>query len=349
MADPRFFTRAGPFKISEIASHIGARLPDATDATRLISDIEDIATAGDGSICFVTNKKYLAHLNESRATAVLVAHKHVAECPPHIIALGCDDPHAAMARVAQAFYPEAALGRPMPGQMPAGAPSTHPTARIGENCQIADSAIIGANAEIGENTQIAAHAVIGPGVVLGRDCTVGAGTVVGYSLIGDRVTLHAGCRIGQCGFGFVPAKAHIKVPQLGRVIIQSDVEMGVNCTIDRGTLNDTIVGEGCKFDNTVHLAHNVVLGRHVLIAGQSGIAGGTQVGDYSQLGGQVAVYGHLTLGAHVVVGAKSGVTRSFPDHTQLMGVPARPTRTFLRETATLKRLSKSSGKAPSGD
>ena len=139
----------------------------------------------------------------------------------------------------------------------------------------------------------------------------------------------------------------MKVPQLGRVIIQADVEMGANCAIDRGTLGDTIVGEGSKLDNLVHLAHNVVLGRHVFMAGQSGIAGGTHIGDYCQVGGQAGIYGHLTLGAHVVVGAKSSVTRSFPDNTQLMGIPARPAREFLRETATLKRLGKSGGKPTS--
>ena len=349
MADPRFFTRAGPFKISDIALQIGAHLPNGVDADRLISDIEDIATASEGTLSFVTDKKYLPHLAETRAAAVLVGKAHVDACPPHVTALVCDDPYTAMARAAQAFYPEAALARPMPGQMQASAPAIHPSARIGQNCEIVDSVTIGANAEIGDNTHLAANVVIGEGVALGRDCTLGAGVVVGYSLIGDRVTIHSGCRIGQCGFGFAPGKAHVKVPQLGRVIIQADVEMGANCAIDRGTLGDTIVGEGSKLDNLVHLAHNVVLGRHVFMAGQSGIAGGTHIGDYCQVGGQAGIYGHLTLGAHVVVGAKSSVTRSFPDNTQLMGIPARPAREFLRETATLKRLGKSGGKPTSSE
>ena len=344
MADPRFFTRAGPFKISDIALQIGAHLPSGADADCLINDIEDIATASEGNLCFVTNKKYLPQLIETRAAAVLVGKAQVGACPPHVITLACDDPYMAMARAAQAFYPEAALARPMPGQMQAGAPAVHPTARIGHNCDIADSVTICANAEIGDNTYLAANVVIGEGVALGRNCTLGAGVVVGFSLIGDRVTIHSGSRIGQCGFGFAPGKAHVKVPQLGRVIIQADVEVGANCAIDRGTLGDTIVGEGSKLDNLVHLAHNVVLGRHVFMAGQSGIAGGTHIGDYCQVGGQAGIYGHLTLGAHVVVGAKSSVTRSFPDNTQLMGIPARPAREFLRETASLKRLGKSSGK-----
>ena len=347
MADPRFFTCAGPFKISDIALQVGAHLPDSADADRLISDIEDIATASDGALCFVTDKKYLPRLAETSATAVLVGKAYVDSCPPHMIALACDDPHMAMARAAQAFYPEAALARPMPGQMQTGEPAIHPTARIGQNCKIADSVTICANAEIGDHTHLAANVVIGEGVALGRNCTLGAGVVVGYSLIGDRVTIHAGSCIGQCGFGFAPGKAHVKVPQLGRVIIQADVEMGANCAIDRGTLGDTIIGEGCKLDNLVHLAHNVVLGRHVFMAGQSGIAGGTHIGDYCQVGGQAGIYGHLTLGANVVVGAKSSVTRSFPDNTQLMGIPARPAREFLRETASLKRLGKSGSKPTS--
>ena len=349
MADPRFFTRAGPFKISDIALQIGVHVPSDADADRLISDIEDIATASEGTLCFVTDKKFLPQLAETSAAAVLVGNSHVGACPPHVIALACDDPYMAMALAAQAFYPETALARPMPGQTQAGAPAIHPTARIGQNCEIADSVTIGANAEIGDNTHLAANVVIGGGVALGRDCTLGAGVVVGYSLIGDRVTIHSGSRIGQCGFGFAPSKAHVKVPQLGRVIIQADVEIGANCAIDRGTLGDTIVGEGSKLDNLVHLAHNVELGRHVFMAGQSGIAGGTHIGDYCQVGGQAGIYGHLTLGAHVVVGAKSSVTRSFPENTQLMGIPARPAREFLRETATLKRLGKSGGKPTSSE
>ena len=349
MADPRFFTRAGPFKISDIASQAKAQLPDGIDANLLINDLEDLVTASEGDLCFVTDKKYLPQLVETRATAVLVGKAHEGSCPPRVIALACDDPYMAMARVAQAFYPEAAIGRPMPGQVSAGAPAIHPTARIGKNCEIADNVTIGANAEIGDNTHLAANVVIGESVALGRDCSLGAGVVVGYSLIGDRVTIHSGSRIGQCGFGFAPGKVHVKVPQLGRVIIQADVEMGANCAIDRGTLGDTIVGEGSKLDNFVHLAHNVVLGRHVFMAGQSGIAGGTHIGDYCQVGGQAGIYGHLTLGARVVVGAKSSVTRSFPDNTQLMGIPARPAREFLRETASLKRLGKSSGKPTSSE
>ena len=341
MADPRFFTRAGPFKIGELALQIGAQMPDGADSGLLINDIEDIVTASGDSLCFVADKKYFPQLAETRAAAVLLGKAHLGACPPHIIALACEDPYAGMARAAKAIYPDAAHARPMPGQIQAGAPGIHPTAKIGENCEIASSATIGANAEIGDNTHLAAHVVIGEGVALGRDCTLGAGAVVGYSLVGDRVIIHSGSRIGQCGFGFVPGKAHLKMPQLGRVIIQSDVEMGANCTIDRGTLGDTIIGEGSKLDNLVHLAHNVVLGRHVFMAGQSGIAGGTHIGDYCQVGGQAGIYGHLTLGAHVVVGAKSSVTRSFPDNTQLMGIPARPAREFLRETAILKRLAKS--------
>ena len=349
MADPRFFTRDGPFKISDIALKAGAQLPDGVDTDVLIHDLEGLATASEGNLCFVTDKKYLPQLAETSAAAVLVSKAHLGACPPHVIALVCDDPYMAMARAAQAFYPETALARPMPGQRQAGAPAIHPTARIGQNCEIADSVTIGANSEIGDDTYLAANVVIGKGVALGRDCTLGAGVVVGYSLIGDRVTIHSGSRIGQCGFGFAPGKAHVKVPQLGRVIIQADVEIGANCAIDRGTLGDTIIGEGCKLDNLVHLAHNVILGRHVFMAGQSGIAGGTHIGDYCQVGGQAGIYGHLTLGAHVVVGAKSSVTRSFPDNTQLMGIPARPAREFLRETATLKRLGKSGGKPTSNE
>ncbi|HCQ81523.1 MAG TPA: UDP-3-O-(3-hydroxymyristoyl)glucosamine N-acyltransferase [Rhodobiaceae bacterium] len=345
MADPRFFTCAGPFSVGDIAARLGAQLAGDGDATRMIADITDVKDAKDGSICFITRSNYLDDLKESKATAVLIGANNATRCPAHIIPIICDDPHQAMARVAQMFYPEAALARPMPGQENIGLPAIHPDARIGENCQIAEGVHIGPGAEIGDNTHIAAHAVIGAGVSLGRDCTIGAGSVLGYALIGDRVIIQSGCRIGQCGFGFAPGKSHIKVPQLGRVIIQSDVEMGASCTIDRGAMSDTIIGEGSKLDNLVHLAHNVVLGRHVFMAAQCAIAGSTQIGDYCQLGGQTGIYDHVTLGARVLVGGKSCVTRSYPDDTQLLGVPARPLRQFLREIAMLKRMSKTKSDA----
>jgi UDP-3-O-[3-hydroxymyristoyl] glucosamine N-acyltransferase len=200
-------------------------------------------------------------------------------------------------------------------------------------------AVIGPRARIGEGTVIGATAVIGPDVQIGRDCSIGPGSSVIHALIGDNVILHPGCRIGQDGFRYLPSKnGHTKVPQLGRVIIQDDVEIGAGTAIDRGGSGDTIIGEGTKIDNLVHIAHNVTVGRHCLIAGQCGFAGSVNLGDGVMLGGQVGIADHLTIGDGAMIGAKSGVVSNVPAGEKWLGFPALPGREFLRAMAALRKL-----------
>jgi UDP-3-O-[3-hydroxymyristoyl] glucosamine N-acyltransferase len=205
------------------------------------------------------------------------------------------------------------------------------------------AAVIGAGAEVGCGTVIGAGAVIGAHVRIGRDCAIGARASIMHALVGDRVIIHPGCAIGQDGFGFVrgPRGAH-KVPQVGRVIIQDDVEIGANSTIDRGAIRDTVIGEGTKIDNLVQIAHNVSIGRHCLLAAQVGISGSSTVEDGVIMGGQAGVADHLTIGAGAMLGAKAGVMRDVPPGTRWGGYPARPGKQWLREVATLERLARQS-------
>ena len=183
--------------------------------------------------------------------------------------------------------------------------------------------------------------MIGPGVTIGRNCVIGAGASVLCALIGDRVIIHPGARIGQDGFGYLPSpRGHQKIPQARRVIIQDDVEIGANSTIDRGSTRDTVVGEGTKIDNLVQIAHNVSIGRHCLIAGQVGISGSSQVGDFVMMGGQVGLADHVTVGAGAMLGAQSGYMHDVPAGSRWLGSPALPARDFFRGVAALRRLAR---------
>jgi len=200
-------------------------------------------------------------------------------------------------------------------------------------------AVIGPGAEIGAGTVVASHAVIGPQVRIGRNCSIGAGSTIQASLIGNRVIIHPGARIGQDGFGFAMSpKGHMKVPQIGRVIIQDDVEIGSNTTVDRGASRDTVIGEGTKIDNLVQIGHNVVVGRHCVIISQTGISGSTTIEDFVLLGGQVGVVGHVRIGAGAQIAGSSNVNSDVPPGARWGGTPAKPIRDWFREMTTLKNL-----------
>jgi UDP-3-O-[3-hydroxymyristoyl] glucosamine N-acyltransferase len=200
-------------------------------------------------------------------------------------------------------------------------------------------AVIGQGVELGAGTIIGPNAVIGPGVRIGRDGSVGASTTILAALIGDRVIIHPGAHIGQDGFGFaLGPRGHLKVPQIGRVIIQNDVEIGAGVTIDRGANRDTVIGEGAKIDNLVQIGHNVVIGRHAVLVSQSGVSGSSAIGDFAALGGQAGIAGHLTIGAGAQVAAAAGVMTDIPPGERWAGAPAKPVRKFFREVAAIKRL-----------
>jgi UDP-3-O-[3-hydroxymyristoyl] glucosamine N-acyltransferase len=205
-------------------------------------------------------------------------------------------------------------------------------------------AVIGPRAEVGTGTVIGAGVVVGPKVHIGRDCAIGPNVSIMHALIGDRVIVHPGCRIGQDGFGYLMGAAgHVKIPQIGRVIIQDGVEIGANTTIDRGAMSDTVIGEGTKIDNLVQIAHNVQIGRHCVLASQTGISGSAVLEDHVMTGGQVGIADHLTIGAGAALGAKAGVMHDVPAGARWVGAPAKPVKQFFREVAALERLAGQSG------
>ena len=290
----------------------------------------DCARAGD--LTFADKGTYFAAAEQSQAAAIIVAGDFTSS-KKSIIRV--PNARVAVARVLPVFFP--------PDQNPLG---IHPSATIAASAQIDGTAHIGPNCVIGPRVRIGARSVLIAGIHVGRDCQIGDDTclfpnVVVYakSEIGHRVTIHAGTVIGSDGYGYVFDEGrHHKVLQVGTVIIHDDVEIGANTAIDRGTLGSTVIGQGTKIDNLVHIAHNVVIGRNCLVMGQAGFAGSTRLGDYCVIASQSGIAGHLKIGNRATVGAKSGVMRDIPDQGTVLGIPAAPDRQAKRQMIALQQL-----------
>ncbi len=340
MADARFFTVTGPFRLAELAIIAGATLADASDGDRTIQDVAPLDQAGPNDLTFLDNRRYLDALTGSRAGACVMAAVHAERAPAGMAVLLSDAPYMAFAKIARTFYPMAAVE---PGIAPTA--TVDPSARIGDGSRIDPGAVIGRNAILGAGCHIGPNAVIGDAVTLGDQCRVGAGASISHSVIGHRVYIYAGARIGQDGFGFASGPAgHLRIPQLGRVVIHDDVEVGANTTIDRGAGPDTVIGAGCMIDNLVQIGHNVQMGKGCVIVSQVGISGSTKLGDFVVVGGQGGLAGHLNIGSGAKIAAQSGVHSHIPAGAQMGGTPAVPIREWRRQMAMLARMGRGKGK-----
>jgi UDP-3-O-[3-hydroxymyristoyl] glucosamine N-acyltransferase len=339
MADPRFFNVSGPFSLRELAEIAGGDLSESADGDSLFSDVAPLGQASASDISFLDNKRYVESYTKSSAGACIVHPALALKAPDGMSLVLMADSYRGYARVARAFYPLAAV-------MPAishGA-TIDDTAQVGQGCRIDPGVVIGANAHIEDGCWIGANTYIGQGVSLGKDCRIGPLVTLDYCQLGAQVIIHSGVRIGQDGFGFAMGpEGHLKVPQLGRVLIEDDVEIGANSTIDRGTGPDTIIGAGSKIDNLVQIGHNVRLGRCCIIVSQVGISGSTSVGDFTALGGQVGIAGHLEIGPGAQIAAQSGVMRNVGPGEKIGGSPAQPFREWMRGVAAIEKMSKKKG------
>ena len=344
VGDQRFFAQSGPHTAEHLADLVGARLVPSADGRPPASlrGVAPLQSASAQEISFLDNRRYLGILAATGAGAVIVAPAFASSVPAHATSLVTPQPYLAWARVAALFHPPAAI-----------VPGVHarawidPTAGVHPSVEVGPFAVIGAQAAIGPGCRIEAHAVIGPGVVIGENCRVGAHASVSHAVLGDRVSLFPGVRVGQDGFGFAVSEAgFVSVPQLGRVLIEDDVEIGANSTIDRGSAQDTVIGAGSRLDNLVQIGHNVRLGRCCIVVAQAGICGSTELGDFVTIAAQAGLIGHIRIGRKARIGAQAGVMSDVEAGADVIGSPAMAFREFFRNVATLRRLSR---KPASGD
>jgi len=338
MADPRFYSVAGPFTLAELADLCAGKLAPGSESGRLIRDVASLAEAGPDHVTFLDNPRYAQAFAESQAGACIVHPDQASKAPAGMALIVTPKPYLAYARIAQAFYPN-----PLPGPGIAPSALVDPTARLGAGSRIDPGAVVGSRAEIGSECWIGANSVIGPGVVLGDRVRIGPRVSLSHCLIGSDVAILAGTSIGQDGFGYAQGPGgHVKVPQLGRVIIQDRVEIGANCAIDRGSGPDTVIGAGCIIDNLVQIGHNVRLGMGCVVVSQVGISGSVQVEDGVVIGGQAGIAGHLRIGRGAKIAARTGLIGDVPAGQVVAGFPAFPIKEFFRQVAVLSSLARSS-------
>ncbi|RZJ18720.1 MAG: UDP-3-O-(3-hydroxymyristoyl)glucosamine N-acyltransferase [Brevundimonas sp.] len=326
MPDNRFFETLAPLTVAEIAEQVGGRV--VRGGERHIAAVAPLATARETELAFLSDRKLADRLTTTGAGCVIVAGAFVDAVPARIAVIESGEAQAAWARASLLLHRAHRLDR------------SADRAQVVEDDAVllAPGVVVGAGARIGRGSEIGANTVIGPGVQIGRDCVIGANVSLAFCLIGDRVRILSGARIGEAGFGAAPSRTGpVDIPQLGRVIIQDNVTVGANTCIDRGAYDDTVVGENTKIDNLVQIAHNCVVGRNCLMAAHSGISGSVTVGDNVMFGGQAGVGDHITIGQGARIAAGAGVLADVPAGETWSGYPAKPLRQSLREAIWLAK------------
>jgi UDP-3-O-[3-hydroxymyristoyl] glucosamine N-acyltransferase len=309
-----------PKTLKDIARLVSGDI--AGDETAVIKGVAGIEDAHEGDITFLANPKYMPFLSRTHATAVLIGRDMPVEGKEHPALIRVDNPSLAFTSIVSFILPQDV-------RHPAG---VHKSAVVAGGVTLGKNVGIGACAVIEEGARIGDNTVIYPNCSVGRNTVIGSNTILYSNVsvrenirVGNNVIIHAGSVLGSDGFGFVTVGGiHHKIPQVGTVIIEDDVEIGANCTIDRARFDKTVIGQGSKLDNLVHIAHNVIMGKNCLIVAQVGVSGSTTIGNNVILAGQVGVVGHVKIGDNTIVMAKSGISKDVPENSILWGVPAKP-------------------------
>ncbi len=343
MIDRRFYKNSGPYKLSEIAAITGCELPNSYDDA-IINEIKPLSEASAGDISFFANPKYLEEFKQTNASACIVPndlsdnHKPLSD---KVILLKAANPSFAYSKLISLFYSSAKEYRSV--IMPTAYVSR--LAKIGKNCYIGHNVVIEDNVVIGDDSIIEAGSFVDFGVKIGNRARIYSHVSLSYCEIGDDVVILPGARVGQDGFGFATEKGvHHKILHVGKVIIGNNVEIGANVTIDRGSVNDTIIEDLCRIDNLVQIAHNVHIGHGSIIVAQVGIAGSSKIGKYCALGGQVGIAGHLHIGDKAQIAAQGGVTKDIEAGVIMGGTPAVPIRDYHKQAIIMKKLIQNTGK-----
>ncbi len=341
MADSRFYTQSEPLSLRDIVERVGGELMTDHDPQLTISSIAPLQGAKSDHLSFLASNAYRDQFETSQAGACFIADRALLDAAPQQMALiFVQNPQKAYALIAQDMHQSHTNGS---GVHPSAI--LDPSAKLASGVSVAPGAVIGAGVEIGAQTAIGANTVVGHGVKVGRNCMIAPNVTLSHSLLGDNVRIHSGTQIGQDGFGYTSdAEGHTKIPQLGRVIIQDNVEIGANTTIDRGAADDTVIGAGTKIDNLVHIAHNCTIGQDCILVTMVGLSGSVTLGDRVVLAGKVGVSDHITIADDVTVLARGTVLKDLLKPGKYGGNPARPEREWKREMVEIAKLTRRKSK-----
>ncbi len=335
MSDIKFFKAKKDFSLAELTRICGVTVADGIAQDVVFHDIRPLSEASKDHVSFLANAKYLDALKQTNAGAAFVSKDYADKLPEGVIALVSDNPHRSYALATQAFYGDC---KPRESFVSKAA-HIDDTVEIGQNVTIGAGAVIEHNVTLGDNVSIGPNTVIRSHVVIGKNTVIDATCVISHTHIGENCFIGPGNKVGQAGFGYaMDPRGHVPVPQLGAVRIGDSVEIGANCTIDRGSWRDTVIGNGCVIDNLVQLAHNVELGMGCVIVSQVGISGSTTLGNFVVCAGQAGLVGHIEIGDGVQIGAQCGVTKSLNAGIKVTGTPAAPVKEHLRRIATLSKM-----------
>lgn len=326
------------FTAKQISDFLSGTLEGDENVT--VSELSKIEDGKKGTLCFLSNRKYENYIYTTQASVVIVGNDFVPSQPVSCTLVRVKDPYSAFSVLLEKYnealnYAAEQTGIEEPSFV-------HPSAKIGKNVFIGAFSYISANVEIGDHSKISQQVFIGPDSRIGEKCTLSPGVkLYNRSVIGNRVVIHSNTVIGSDGFGFAPQAdgTYAKIPQIGNVVIEDDVEIGANTAIDRATMGSTFIRKGVKLDNLIQIAHNVELGENSVVAAQSGISGSTKVGDQAVIGGQVGIAGHLTLAKGTQIGAQAGINfNTIEENKQWHGTPAQPLRDWMRASVLFKQL-----------
>ena len=336
MVDKTFFNNHGPFRLQDIAEICNATLKDASKANVEIKDIATMFNASEGEVCFFYDKKKKEDAAKIKASACVTTEELAGCLPENVAALVTANPKLAFLNLNSRFY-----SLPRPEANVSVTAKLHRSVMMGDNCFIGEYSVLEEGVKIGNNCYIGHNVVIGRGCIIGDNCRIESGAFISHCIMGNDCYIYSGVRIGSDGFGFLMVEGqHRKIPQLGRVVIGNDVEVGANSCIDRGAVDDTIIGDGCRIDNLVQVAHEVVLGKGCVLVSMVGIAGSCKFGDYVVVGGQTGFADHLNIGSGVQIGAQSGIMRDIEPGAIVMGSPAVPIKDFMRQTSFVQNAIK---------